>query len=239
MCGRYVEPAKAPLEVFWKIARREWDSPRQRFNVAPTTSVPIVLRAEDGAYELRGARWGLIPHWWRDAKPPTISFNARSEEAAVKPTWRDSYHHSRCLMLAQGWYAWSENEPAREGAPKGRCATGQPYYMHCEADPVIAIAGLLAYWRSPAGDAIVSCALLSRDAAPSLVRIHHRMPAILPAESFESWLTHETDEAEVARMVAGARSDFVGRPVSIRVNNTRNDSPDLIEDISREWPAAG
>jgi putative SOS response-associated peptidase YedK len=30
--------------------------------VAPTTRVPIALKAEDGLLELNGARWGLIPH---------------------------------------------------------------------------------------------------------------------------------------------------------------------------------
>jgi len=29
--------------------------------------VPIIRRAEDGAYELCEARWGLIPNWWKKA----------------------------------------------------------------------------------------------------------------------------------------------------------------------------
>src|SRR5450631_4205517 len=109
MCGRYVSPDEAAIERFWEINRRSNTDPfRRRFNVAPTTTVPIIRRAEDGAHELCEARWGLIPHWWKQEKPPALTFNARSEEAAVKPTWRNSYRHLRCLMPALGWYEWNE-----------------------------------------------------------------------------------------------------------------------------------
>jgi putative SOS response-associated peptidase YedK len=74
--------------------------------VAPTTHVPIVVIADDALVELNGARWGLIPHWWKKEAPPSLTFNARSEEAAKKPTWRHSLRRLRCLMPARGWYEW-------------------------------------------------------------------------------------------------------------------------------------
>ncbi len=72
--------------------------------MAPTTRVPMVFRADDTLLELNAARWGLIPHWWKKDAPPSLTFNARSEEAAEKPTWRHSMRKSRCLMPARGWY---------------------------------------------------------------------------------------------------------------------------------------
>ncbi|OGT72298.1 MAG: hypothetical protein A3H44_10695 [Gammaproteobacteria bacterium RIFCSPLOWO2_02_FULL_57_10] len=30
--------------------------------------MPILVQAHDGAIELIGARWGLIPAWWNDDK---------------------------------------------------------------------------------------------------------------------------------------------------------------------------
>jgi putative SOS response-associated peptidase YedK len=231
MCGRYVAPEEAAMERFWKIDRRNWNPLGRRFNVAPTTNVPIIRRAEDGAYELCEARWGLIPNWWKKNKPPTLTFNARSEEAAVKPTWRHSYRHMRCLMPAQGWYEWNERESAAVGSGKGR-ATKQPYYIHCESSPVIAFAGLFAYWQAPEGELVVSCALLSKAVAPSIVKIHDRMPVVLSPDSFEAWLATERSVEEIGRLIECAREDFSGYPVSTKVNNTRNDSPDLIQDIS-------
>lgn len=232
MCGRYVSPPEAPLEQFLKIEHWNFGSSRQSFNVAPTTSVPIIRRADDGAYELCEARWGLIPHWWKEEKPPSHTFNARSEEAAEKPTWRHSYHHLRCLMPAQGWYEWHERA-APEGGAGAEHATSQPYYIFSPFSPVIAFAGLLAVWQNaPEGLPVVSCALLTKAAAPSIAGIHERMPVVLAPESFDAWLAPQQSVEEVSRLIACAREDFTGHPVSTRVNNTRNDSPDLILDIS-------
>lgn len=75
------------MERFWHIGRENWRFElKPAFNVAPTATVPIVVRAAEGAIELRGARWGLIPPWWKKSAPPSLSFNARAEDAAQKPT---------------------------------------------------------------------------------------------------------------------------------------------------------
>ena len=86
MCGRYVSPDRAAIERAWQVRRSSGlDLPR-RFNVQPTTEVPVLLRDEAGL-TLAAARWGLIPHWWKQDKPPAYSINARLEEAAGKPMW--------------------------------------------------------------------------------------------------------------------------------------------------------
>jgi putative SOS response-associated peptidase YedK len=48
--------------------------------------------------ELTAARWGFIPFWWKDAKPPQSTINVRSEDAAAKPMWRQAYRQGRCLI---------------------------------------------------------------------------------------------------------------------------------------------
>ena len=78
----------------------------------------MVLRAEDGQRELHPARWGLVPEWWQKPEPPALTFNARSEEAADKPTWRASLRSARCLMPARGWFEWNEKETVLNAAGK-------------------------------------------------------------------------------------------------------------------------
>ena len=58
---------------------------------APTATVPMLRLDQAGGLEVIAARWGLIPFWWKSAKPPKNTFNARSEEAATKPMWRSAY----------------------------------------------------------------------------------------------------------------------------------------------------
>ena len=141
MCGRFALPDETLVASHLPIDRWNWHWPAPRFNVAPTTRVPIVLKAEDGLLELNGARWGLIPHWWKKDAPPSLTFNARSEDAAEKPTWRHSLRSMRCLMPARGWYEWNENEQVRnEGGRKVK----QPYFISLPESDFMAFAGLWA-----------------------------------------------------------------------------------------------
>jgi len=64
MCGRYVSPEQASIERAWQIRRESGLAFPRRFNVQPTTVVPL-LALDAGELALTGARWGLIPHWWK------------------------------------------------------------------------------------------------------------------------------------------------------------------------------
>jgi putative SOS response-associated peptidase YedK len=86
LCGRFALPDEAAVSKILNIERWNWHWPEPRFNVAPTSHVPIVVKADDALVELNRARWGLMPHWWKKEAPPSLTFNARSEEAAEKPT---------------------------------------------------------------------------------------------------------------------------------------------------------
>jgi putative SOS response-associated peptidase YedK len=232
MCGRYVDPDEAAMERLWKIDRRNWNPFKPpRYNVAPSLQVAMIVRAADGATELLGARWGLIPAWWKQEKPPGFpTINARSEEAAEKPLWRNSLKSTRCIMPARGWYEWNEMEPVLNSS--GRKAN-QPYFHFSPDDEVIAIAGLWSVWKGKfAGfdrEPMMTCALMTKEAAPSVAHVHHRMPVILKPEHFNAWVDPRTSPDDVQAIIADARQDFACHRVSTRVGNVKNDSPDLIE----------
>ncbi len=76
---------------------------------------------------------------------------------------------------------------------------------------------------------MLSCALLSKAAAPGIVHIHGRMPpVILNPEHFDAWLDPNTPGPDVQEIIADSRSEFDSYPVSTRVNNTRNDFPERL-----------
>ena len=203
-------------------------------NVAPTAAVPLLARAKDGAVELRTARWGLIPSWWNNDAPPAATFNARAEEAAQKPTWRDSLRTARGLMPARGWYEWRRNERTLDAA--GR-EVPQPYFLFSPGEPVIAFAAIWSVWERPGAAPALSCALLSRKAAPGISSIHPRMPAVLKPENQARWLDPATPPDEVQALIADAQQELEAYPVSTRVNDARNDGPELMVKI--QPPPAG
>lgn len=234
MCGRKVDPDEAAMEREWRIDRRNLPQRLARsFNVAPTMQVPIIIRAADGATELFRARWGLVPGWWSKPELPALTFNARSEEAAGKATWAPSLKSMRCLMPSLGWYEWNETERVRSG----RRMVNQPYYLHCPDSEVVAIAGLWAVLERGEEPPLASCALLTKAAAPSVARIHHRMPVVLKREHCAAWLDPRTPGDEVQAIIADARQDITGHRVSLAVNDTGNDYPELLAEV--EPPSQG
>lgn len=228
MCGRFATPSGAAMQKVWRIEDVDWDAWVEHYNVAPTQTVPMVVHSREHGLRLLPARWGLIPSWWKKDTPPSLTFNARSEEAAEKPTWRGSLRSMRCLMPAMGWYEWCEHEQTR--STSGR-KVNQPYYIHSPSEPVIAIAGLWSIWQSPQGGEVVSCALMTKEAAASISAIHHRMPVVLKPDQFDTWLSSMTSPDGVQALIDGSQRDFVGHRVSTRVNSTRYDQADLLEEI--------
>ncbi len=229
MCGRYAIPDEAAVERLCAADfRRGFSWMRPLFNVAPTTQVPVIVQAPDGAQEIQGARWGLIPAWWQKNTPPPLAFNARAEEAASKPMWRDSFKATRCLLPALGWYEWNQDQPL-PGKP-GR-QRGQPYFISSAAGQALAFAGLHAVWQSPGAAPVASCAVLTTKAATGIAFIHPRMPVVLKPAQYQAWLDSATSLEVLQTLLAAAQTEFAARPVGVRVNNVRNDGPDLIRRV--------
>lgn len=229
MCGRFVAPDVAAVERFWQIDRQNWhESDTPRFNVAPTSCVPMLREDSDGARVLDGARWGLIPTWWKKEAAPTHTFNARSEEAPDKPMWRQAIRHKRCLLPAQGWYEWNAGEKVRGAS--GRMVN-QPWYIHATDAPLLAFAGLWSLWQRGENDPLLSCSILTRAASGDLASIHDRMPVVLDPEQHASWLDAAASTDAVTTLMAQSRTRFATDRVSTRVNNVRNNDAELLEPV--------
>jgi len=233
MCGRYVSPEQAAIERAWRIARATGNPLARRFNVAPTDPVPL-LALDQGLLTLGTARWGLIPHWWKQDKPPKLSFNARLEEAAAKPMWRDPMRFGRCLVPAEGWYEWQaveQTDPQTGEIVQAK----QPHYIRRQDGRLFCFAGLMSRRNVPGGDEPqATCALLTTAAIGRLTEVHNRMPVVLPDDAHDAWLDRKLKDPEQASAIARASprpDEFTHFTVRKLVNSTRNDGPQLIEPL--------
>jgi len=229
VCGRYVSPDTAAIERAWHVGRGNSNPFRRRFNVLPTTNIPI-LRGNPASVELEltEARWGLIPSWWKQDMPPTYSINARCEEAASKPMWRHYYKYSRCLIPAEGWYEWKAVEKADSRTGEIRTYK-EPHFIFRHDHNLVCFAGLMAMWVKQGEEPRLTCAILTRDASPSVGAIHDRMPVVLPDELLVRWVRADVQKAEeVGSMVKLAQSEFDHFPVSTRLNTAKSDDPELM-----------
>ncbi len=193
-----------------------------RYNIAPTQFAPVVRVLEgDSRPRLEQLRWGLIPHWAKDAGIGSRMINARSETVADKPSFRKPLQSQRCLVPATGFYEWK-----CEGSDNGGKPQKQPFNIRRIDERVFAFAGLWERWRDPNGETIESYTILTTSPNKLMAELHNRMPVILEPRDYELWFDPSMRDVErLTPLLAPAPEILAAYPVSRHVNNPRNDDP--------------
>ena len=216
MCGRFVyhRPIDEIRAIFGTANKLPNVAPT--WNMAPTRLAPVVrLHPHSHERHLDLLRWGLLPHWAKD-KSVRQPITARSESAAASAMFRDPLSRRRCIVPADAFYEWQTT-----GAAKA------PHAIARADGAMLAFAGLWDGWRGPEGEIVRSFVILTTEATPALRFLHERMPVILEPQDWPLWLGEAPgDPLALLRPSAAALRIW---PVSTRVNNVRNDGPELLE----------
>jgi putative SOS response-associated peptidase YedK len=103
-----------------------------------------------------------------------------------------------------------------------------PLHFGMKDDSLFAFAGIWDRWKSPTGQVIESCSILTTTPNELLTDVHSRMPVILPPRHYDVWLTAPASEAErLAELLLPFDSNLMRRHwVSSFVNKPRNDTPE-------------
>ncbi len=178
MCGRYRLSRRAEILAGYFYAEYEGMDWEARYNIAPTQMVPVIRQdPHEPARRASLMRWGLVPHWAKDASVGYKMINARAETAAERPAFKESLQRRRCLIPADGFYQWVRTVKAK-----------RPFHFGLEDDSQFAFAGLWDRWRGSDGTTLETCTILTTTPNQLLADVHDRMPVILPATSYDLWL---------------------------------------------------
>lgn len=188
-----------------------------RYNIAPSQQVAVVTMSSPRL--LSGMKWGLIPSWAKDMSIGSKLLNARAETLQEKPSFRAALKKRRCLIPGDGFYEW-----LAVGKKK------QPVHIRRKDRELFAFAGLWEEWKSPYGQSVRSCTMVTVAANKTMSSIHDRMPAILSRDDEASWLDNADIEAAEAMMMLNPYDDSLLETylVSPEVNSSRADRPDYI-----------
>jgi putative SOS response-associated peptidase YedK len=191
-----------------------------RYNIAPSQQVLTVIDDEGRHAEL--LHWGLIPSWAKDPAIGNRMINARAETLAEKPSFRRALQKRRCLILADGFYEWK-----KEGKKKA------PMFIGLKSHEPFAFAGLWETWKSPEGEPIQSCTIITTEPNTLMTSIHNRMPVILSRDAEAVWLDRTVEDAQklLPLLVPYAAKVMAAYAVSPLVNSPRNDTPACTEPV--------
>jgi len=194
---------------------------KPRYNIAPSQQVPIIRDSEAGR-EMVMAKWGLIPHWSKEAKTKYSTINARIETVAEIPTYRTPFMHRRCLIPTDGFYEWKVTD--------GRKI---PHHIRMSDGGVFALAGLWDRWEGE-GESLESCSIIVMPANEIMKSLHERMPDIIAPVHYDFWLDPRvTDKAELmGHLNSAPSSQLVTYPISPWVNSPKHDDERCMEPCS-------
>jgi len=195
-----------------------------RYNIAPGQTAPVVRRVRTAAgsgagdaglvREVGELRWGLLPRWRGHGGTRGPMIHAAPLEAIeATPLLREAFRKQRCLIVADGCFAWN--------------VLKQPVWFHPEPRRVIAFAGL---WNVNADDGIDSFAMLCGE--PLITRVAEAMPIVIAEPDYDAWLDPKVSSERaqklcVPRPLPGWRADTV----TTWMASAQHDDPRCIEPV--------
>lgn len=222
MCGRFT------LSVFPEVLTQIFEVEKipdfkPQYNIAPTQMVLVVLyNSEGNKRKIQRLRWGLIPSWAKDQSMGAKLINARAETVAEKPAFRRAFKRQRCLVVADGFYEWQQQDGKK-----------QPYYFRLSNGKPFGFAGLWEEWQSSEQERIKSCTILTTQANELLQMVHDRMPVILQQENYDLWLDPQVHDVELLQPLLRPYPSeaMTSYPVTTLVNSPRNNSAECITPV--------
>ncbi len=222
MCGRYHLYNLAEFyERFKVVLGREKLEPR--YNIAPGQQVPAIID-DNGQRKLAFYRWGLIPHWSKDAAGKSGYINARVETVAQKPSFKGLLAGHRCLVPASGYYEWKKDGPDKK-----------PYSIHPKDLSLFSFAGLWDSWYCrDKKEFFQTLTIITTVSTGLAARLHDRMPVILDKAGEEAWLDpHLPEPGLILETKPSYHNELLAcHPVSRQVNSPKNDTPKCVAPLA-------
>jgi putative SOS response-associated peptidase YedK len=190
---------------------------KPRYNAAPTQLLPVITSASPGGVSL--FYWGSSPEWSKNKTPAERAINTRAEHFEEKPSLKRSLKKNRCLIPADGFYAWK----------KVGKKTSIPYRFILSTKEIFSIAGVWEEFEDTEGTQIQTFTLITTESNGFVGQIQERMPLILNTQTENLWLDSNATEPALMRVLKGRVSmTFDYYPVTPRISDSGTDLPSLI-----------
>lgn len=184
MCGRFYIDEDGDITPWIEEANRKQMSLTGEMTVhageiLPSSAVVTVARGKKEPRSVFPMIWG-----YQSLGDKRLLINARSETAAERPLFRDSFRERRCLLPASHYFEWEHTAEGKKNK----------YAIRPETPGTVWLAGM---YRFSPGQILPQCIILTREPEEEILFIHNRMPVILTAEQADEWISPDTDAARL------------------------------------------
>ena len=149
-----------------------------RGEIRPTDITPVFAPNRNGTRAIYPMKWGFT-----NPNHNSTIFNARTESAGVKSTFKSAWKSHRCAIPASYYFEWEHFKNAN-----GKEKTGDKYLIQPKGADITWLCGL---YRIENG--FPTFVVLTKEPCEELRFIHDRMPLILPDDVIDEWLKPDTN----------------------------------------------
>lgn len=140
--------------------------------IRPTDTVPVLAKNRQG-------KSAVFPMIWGFTTRSAPLFNARSETAHLKPSFREAFERRRCVIPCSRYFEWEHILLSN-----GKNKTGDRYSIRPAGETLTWLAGLYHFET----DGFPHFVVLTREPGENIRFIHNRMPVILPEKEIRKWI---------------------------------------------------
>ncbi len=143
--------------------------------IRPTDVVPVIAPNRSGERAVFPMRWGF--------SGKSLLLNARTETAAERPTFKESWERRRCIVPASWYFEWEHLH-----GNDGKTRTGDRYMIQPDGATMTWLCGL---YRIEEGLPVF--VVLTTEPSEEIRFIHDRMPLIMPETMVNEWIRPDAE----------------------------------------------
>jgi putative SOS response-associated peptidase YedK len=215
MIDRYSIAATADqLKSRFKAENTEPHQPR--YNAAPGHLLPIILQhsPEGMSYFY----WGAPLQQGKNRSMGEKIINLRAEQIIEKPVFQKKLRHYRCLVPADGFFAW------RHIGKK----TTTPYRFVFPEKSILSMAGIWEEYQENEEDHVHTFMIITTLANNHLSPIIDRMPALLDEATEKIWMNKESTTEELLEVLKPLNVPMEHFTVSHRITSPEINEASLL-----------
>lgn len=188
-----------------------------KYNAAPTQLLPVITNtAPQGVSTFY---WGTSPEWSKNKTLSEKLINVRAEQIQDKTSFRKSLMKSRCIVPADGFFAWK----------KAGKKTMIPYRFVATNQEIFSFAGLWEEYEDTDGNEFHTFTIITVAANEMVSSVHERMPVILNNSTEKLWLDSNSKEEDLMGVLQSYPTNEISLyPVSPRISDSTANVPSLI-----------
>ena len=215
MCGRFASYKNLnKLKNIFDVINSDFNI-TQSYNVSPGQDVNIILSYKFENY-LLSSNWGYNFINSKTQNNQSV-INSRIETINSKLLFKDSFLKRKCIIPANGYFEWSQQEGEKK-----------PYFIQLGAGELIYLAGV---WRKEKynDDKRRVFSIITKAANSKINKIHHRMPVVLNTNNAQDYLETKDNDLIFNNY---EDVDLNITEVSKYVNNPKNNDEKCIATIN-------